>query len=67
MGRSFDLLPTDTSPNANEGIMLEVLSILTNATVEVKRGKTSELIPGRDILFYSPLFRKDFEDAIRQE
>ena len=44
MRQSFDLLPTDTSLDAKEGIMLQVLFILTSATVEVKRGKTSELI-----------------------
>jgi hypothetical protein len=44
MWQSFDLLPTNTSLNADEGIMLQVLSILTSATVEVKRGKTGEFI-----------------------
>ena len=44
MRQSFDLLPTDTSLDAKEGIILQVLFILTSATVEVKRGKTSELI-----------------------
>ena len=61
MAESFNLLPTDTLPDANEEIMLEVLSILTSATVGVKLGKrikfiqekTSELISGRDILLYS--------------
>ena len=59
MGQSFDLLPTDTSLDAKEGIMLQVFSILTSATVEVKHRKMrefirkgpSELTPGRDVLF----------------
>jgi hypothetical protein len=38
--------------------MLEVLSILTIATVEIKQGATSELILCRNILFYLPWFRK---------
>ena len=67
MGRSFDQLPPDTSLNAKKKFMLDVLSILTSATVEVKQGKASELIPGSDILFCSPLFRKDCQAAIRQE
>ena len=54
MRGSFNLLPADISPNAKEGIMLEVLFILTSATIEIKRGgmsrlirgKTSKLIPG---------------------
>ena len=45
MQQSFDLLSTDTSLNANEEIMLQAFSILTSATVEVKQGKTGELIP----------------------
>jgi hypothetical protein len=44
MSKSFDLLPANTSPKANERFILQVLSILTSATVEVKRGKTGEFV-----------------------
>ena len=47
MGRSFDLLPTDISLDAKERITSEVFSIITSATVEVKRGRTRKNISKR--------------------
>ena len=71
MGRSFDLLPTDTSLDAKEGIMLQVFSILTSAAVEVKhrrmrefiRRGPSELIPGRGCPFLLTFFKYSFKAA----
>ena len=40
--------------------MLEVFSILTIVTAEIKQGATSELILGRHFPFYSLLYKKGF-------
>lgn len=51
MRQSFDQLPTDPSVNANGIIILEVLTILTIATAEIKQKLPSELIWDKSKLF----------------
>ena len=50
---SIEVLSTTSMKDMNEQIMLVVLSILATLTEEIRTGRTSELVEGTYIIYYS--------------